>query len=342
MRRDHWVRHTSSLDPATDFLEIYRTVVMHEFPWDMEQSLGFALFRTYGVPGIGSLLHRTGQFTGRTQQRYDDTVLLLEPPTRLGFDHPESRAAIRRINQMHRSYDIPDHEMAYVLSTFVVVPKRWLDEYGKRPLTPNEVEASVHYYRTLGRHMGIRDVPSTYEGFEQLMDAYEAEHFAYDEGGRAVADATLELLASFQPRVVRPFMRSFSLALMDEPLRAAFHYPSPSPAVVRLSRGLLRTRGRLLRFFPARKVPFRVSDSRNIRSYPDGYRVEQLGTFPVPGAAGCPVPHTPEPKRAAVPGCPVQPSPARPSSVQHSPVQPSPVQPSPVPHADDQTEASTA
>ena len=27
MRRDHWVRHTDALDPATDFVEIYRTVV---------------------------------------------------------------------------------------------------------------------------------------------------------------------------------------------------------------------------------------------------------------------------------------------------------------------------
>ena len=299
MRRDHWVRHTSSLDPATDFVEIYRTVVMHEFPWDMEQSLSFALFRTYAVPGIGRLLHETGQFETSTQKRYDDTVLLLEPPSRLGFEHPETRAAIRRINQMHRSYDIPDHEMAYVLSTFVVVPKRWLDEYGKRPLTANEVEASVHYYRTLGRHMGIGDVPTTYEGFEELMDSYEAEHFAPDPGGRAVADATLDLMVGFQPRPVRPFMRTFSVALMDEPLRAAFGFGDPPPAVVRLARGLLRARGRLLRYFPARKEPFRVADSRNIRSYPDGYRVEELGSFPVPGVAGCPVPHTPEPRRAA-------------------------------------------
>lgn len=289
LRRDHWKRYNDALDAERDCVEIYAKVVGHEFPWDMNQALGFALFRTYAVPGIGRLLAQTGEFERRTQKRYDDTALLLEPPTRLGFDHPEARAAIRRINAMHRAYDIPDHELAYVLSTFVVVPKRWLDAYGKRPLTPTEVEASVHYYRALGRRMGIKQVPETYAGFERLMDDYEAEHFAFDEGGRRVADATLALMIGFQPRVVRPVMGVFSRALMDPPLRAAFRYADPPGPVVALSRGLLRARGLLLRAFPARREPVLIEDLPQIRSYPDGYRVEDLGTFPVPGVAGCPV-----------------------------------------------------
>ena len=291
MRRDHWRRYNDRLDPATDFVDIYAKVVGHEFPWDMNQALGFALFRTYAVPGIGRLLDQTGEFTRRTQKRYDDTALLLEPPTRLGFDDPEARTAIRRINQMHRAYDIPNHEFRYVLSTFVVVPKRWLDEFGKRPLTPNELEASVQYYRTLGRHLAITDVPETYAGFEELMDSYEAEHFGYDAGGRRVADATLALMAGFQPRPVQPLMDVFSRSLMDPPLRAAFRYADPPAAVVALSRGLLKARGRLLRLFPARRDPKLIEDLPQIRSYPDGYDLEKLGSFPVPGVAGCPVRH---------------------------------------------------
>jgi hypothetical protein len=291
MHRDHWRRLDDSLDPATDFVEIYGHVVLHEFPWDMNQALSFALFRTYAVPGIGRLLGQTGEFTERVQKRYDDTALLLEPPTRLGFEHPESRAAIRRINQMHRAYDIPDHEMVYVLCTFVVVPKRWLDDYGKRAMTPNEVAASVHYYRELARHLGIREVPTTYDAFEQHLDAYEAEHFGYDAGGRAVADATLGLMQTFYPRLLARPAGLFARALMDEPLRQALRYDAPSPAVQRLSRAALRARGRLLRLFPARREPKRFEDLGTIRSYPDGFRVEDLGSTPVPGVGGCPVRH---------------------------------------------------
>ena len=291
MRRDHWRRRNESLDPATDFVEIYRNVVTHEFPWDMNQALSFALFRTYAVPGIGRLLAETGQFTEQVQKRYDDTALLLERPTRLGFEHPEARAAIRRVNQMHRSYDIPDHEMRYVLATFVVVPKRWLDDYGKRALTHPEVEASVHYYRTLGRHLGISEVPETYRDFARLMDDYEAEHFAHDPGSRAVADATLGLMQTFYPSLVARPVEVFSRALMDQPLREALGYAAPPAALERASRAALKARGVLLRAFPARRRAKQIEDLSYIRSYPDGHRVEELGSFPTPGVRGCPVAH---------------------------------------------------
>lgn len=291
MRRDHWRRVNDALDPETSYVEIYRNVVAHEFPWDLNQALSFALFRTYAVPGIGRLLDATGQFTGDVQKRYDDTALLLEPPTRYGFDHPEARAAIRRINQMHRAYDIPDHEFRYVLSTFVVVPKRWLDDYGKRPLTPVEERASVNYYRQLGRHLNIPDIPESFAEFAALMDAYEAEHFAYDAGARRVADATLALMQTFYAKPAQRPAGLFARALMDDPLREAFRYDAPPALVQRASRAALRARGRLLRAFPARREPKLIEDISWIRSYPDGHDVEQLGTFPIPGVAGCPVRH---------------------------------------------------
>ena len=287
MRRDHWKVRNNGLDPEVEFPEIVRNLVTHEFPWDTIQALSFALFRTYAVPGIGRLLDDTGAFADNVQKRYDDTALLLEPPGLLGFDHPDTRTAIRRINQMHRAYDIPNDQMRYVLSTFVVVPKRWMDDYGKRPFTPREVSAVVHYYRTLGRHMGITDIPETFDEFSDLMDTYEGEHFAYDEGARRVADMTLGLVTTFYPKPLRRAVEVFSKALMDEPLLRAFRYDVPHPVVVRACRAALRARGRLLRFFPPRRKPKLVEDFSWVRSYPDGYDLAELGTFP----AGCPVPH---------------------------------------------------
>lgn len=296
--RTHWLRHIAGLDPETDYEEIYRVTVTHEFPWDMNQALSFALFRTYAVPSIGRLLHDTGEFTARTQKRYDDTALLLDAASFDGLHSEAGRRAIRRINQMHRAYDISDDDMRYVLSTFVVVPKRWLDDYGWRPLTPGEVRASTRYYQELGRLMGIREIPATYEEFADLLDGYEAEHFAFDERSRRVADATLHLLTTFYPRPLRRPVRLFARAVMDEPLREAFGYAAPPRAVVRAARGGLRARGRAERVLPARRRPLRVEDLRWIRSYPDGYEVEQLGTFP----GGCPV--GPVSRPAVSPGTP--------------------------------------
>jgi len=99
------------MDPEKDSLEIYRLTAAYEFPWDFTRALELALYRTYAVPGIGRLLAETAELTDRTQKRYDDTALLLDTVVEHGFDGEEGRTAIRRINQMHRSYDISNDDM---------------------------------------------------------------------------------------------------------------------------------------------------------------------------------------------------------------------------------------
>ncbi|GAC58302.1 hypothetical protein GOHSU_36_00460 [Gordonia hirsuta DSM 44140 = NBRC 16056] len=281
-----WNRNRG-LDPKTDFEQMYRNLALYDFPWDINQALSFALFRTYAVPSVGGLLDRSGGFVD-TQKRYDDTALLLERPLVCGFSAVEGKTALRRINQMHREYDITNDDMLYVLSTFVVVPKRWIDDYGWRSLTYDEVVAVVNYYRKLGRHMNIKDIPETYDEFADLMDSYEQQHFAYDEGGRRVADMTMELFATFYPRPARPAVRVFSRALMDEPLLRAFRYDAPPALVQTASRAALRARGVLVRMLPPRLRAKRFEDTHRQKTYRKGEVVTaQLGTFP----GGCPVPH---------------------------------------------------
>lgn len=287
MSRRFEIRDRIQRMDASEHEEIARLLSTYEFPWDVTQALSFALFRTFAVPSIGRLLHDTGEFTKRTQKRHDDTVLVLDAILENGLGTDDGRAAVRRMNQMHRSYDISNDDMRYVLATFVVTPKRWIDEFGWRRLTPHEVDSQVSYYRELARHMGIKDVPETYAEFERLLDDYEAEHFAYDEGARAVADATVELFLTFPPnnRVPRFLMMPMMRALMGPDLCRAFHYPVLPGPVAKALRRLVWLRGRIVRFFPPRRKPFYARQLNYLRTYPGGYRVEDLGTFP----AGCPV-----------------------------------------------------
>jgi len=289
MDRYAWARKIATLDPEDDAEQIYRILATHEFPWDMNQALSFALFRTYAVPSIGRLLAETDEFTERTQKRYDDTGLLLDAVLEHGLGSADGRAAVRRINQMHGRYDISAEDMRYVLATFVVVPTRWLDRYGWRPLHEAEKVASANYYRRLGWHLGIRDVPRTYREFAEQLDAYERANFAYDAGARAVADATLELMTTFPPNSYAPagLVRRFARGLMDDPLLDAFHYPRPSRVTRALAEQAVRLRGRVVRFLPPRQEPLFFRQLPTVRSYPDGYDVPGLGTF----APGCPVPH---------------------------------------------------
>ncbi|AZQ40274.1 DUF2236 domain-containing protein [Streptomyces cyaneochromogenes] len=279
------------MDPVREASEIYRLTATYEFPWDFTRALELALYRTYAVPAIGRLLAETAELTDRAQKRYDDTSLLLDAVVEHGFGSEQGRTAIRRINQMHRSYDISNDDMRYVLCTFVVMPKRWIDTYGWRRLSRHEIVASAVHYRTLGRHMGIEGAPETYEEFEACLDAYEEAHFGWDEGARRVSDSTIDLMASWYPRPLAPLLRKSTLALLDESLLKAFRYPTPSATTRALVRRAVRTRGRVVRLLPPRRAPHYARQNREIKGYPDGYRLEELGTSPVPGIRGCPVRH---------------------------------------------------
>ncbi|MFJ9407621.1 oxygenase MpaB family protein [Streptomyces sp. NPDC101393] len=291
MRRYDWLKEIRRLDPEQDFLRIYRITATHEFPWDMTRALELALYRTYAVPSIGRLLAETAELTDRTQKRYDDTALLLDAVVEHGFDGEDGRTAIRRINQMHRSYHISNDDMRYVLCTFVVVPKRWIDQYGWRRLSTHETRAVAAYYRTLGSHMGITGLPETYEDFAHCLDAYEAAHFGWDEGARRVSDATLDLMAGWYGPLA-PVVRGASMALLDDSLIAAFGYDPPRPAVRSAVRGALKMRARAVRLLPPRRTPHYARQNPEIKGYPNGFRVADLGTFPATRrAGGCPVPH---------------------------------------------------
>ncbi len=287
LARHHWQREIARLDPEADYEQISRIVAQREFPWDSQQALSFALFRTYAVPTIGRLLHDTGQFTGAAQKRHDDTALILEAIADRGMESDEGRSAVRRMNQMHGHHDISNDDMRYVLSTFVVSPVRWIERYGWRRGTDAERLAAVRYHQRLGHLMGITDIPDTYPEFADLMDTYERETYVFDSDSRAVADSTLDLFVTFYPRPLRRLMRRFSVALLDDHLREALGYDRPPTWLVHLAHGSLRARGRVIRFMPSRRHPSLMRDSGRIRSYPGGFMIDQLGIFATqtPGGA---------------------------------------------------------
>ncbi|MFJ5673925.1 oxygenase MpaB family protein [Streptomyces sp. NPDC093097] len=289
MRRYDWLKEILRLDPERDFLRIHRITYSHEFPWDITRALELALYRTYAVPSIGRLLAETAELTDRAQKRYDDTALLLDTVIEHGFDADEGRTAIRRINQMHRSYDISNEDMRYVLCTFVAVPIRWIEKYGWRRLSEHEKRAMAAYYRTLGRHMGIRDIPQTHQEFMDCLDAYEEAHFGWDPGARRVADASLDLMAGWYGPLA-PVVRGASMALLDDALLTAFRYDRPRPAVRTAVRTALKVRAKAVRLLPPRRTAHFARQNPEIKGYPNGYRIAGLGTFPAPRrGGGCPV-----------------------------------------------------
>ncbi len=267
------LRRIRSLDPSTDFEEIVRLTSREEFPWDYTQGTGIAFMRDYGVPSIAALLDRTREFADHGVKRYDDTLLVGDEAVIDGIESSRGHAAIRRLNRIHGHYAIPEHEFHYVLATTIVGPVRWIDEYGWRPLDPHELTAIALLTTRFGELMGLKGLPTTYDGYLRLLVDYEREHFAPSTAGRRVAEATIRVGRQTAPWPLGPLVPRVTVAMMDEALRHALGQPAQPAWFVRAVRGGLRLRGRLLRWAPPRRTPYRHRPT----TYPDGYRLEDIG-----------------------------------------------------------------
>jgi hypothetical protein len=279
MGESPYLREIQRLDPVRDAERIVYLDACFEFPFDVTRSLELAFFRTFAVPSIAELLDSTGEFVGRARKRYDDTDLLISGFVEHGHSAPAGRAAIRRMNQIHRRFPIANEDFLYVLSTMVLEPIRWNERFGWRQLIEAERLAACQFWREVGRLMSIDDVPGTYDELERFNVDFERRRFGYTQAGNRVATAMVEMFVSKIPGLPLRLGARAIHALLDEPLLDALGLAKPTAAERRAAEASLRLRARALRLLPPRRRPRMRTEMRR-RTYPRGYRVDELGPPP--------------------------------------------------------------
>jgi mpaB/rubber oxygenase-like protein len=264
------------LDPVRDHQRIVFLSTRVDFPFDTTRALELALFRTFGVPSIGALLHRTGEFERRAQKRYDDTDIIVSEMMEHGYDSERGQAALARVNAIHSRFKIANEDFLYVLSTFVFEPIRFNARFGWRRMTEREQLALFHFWRAVGERMGIRDIPADFTSFRTFSVEYEERRYRFTEANRAVGAATVELFAGWFPRPFHPLVRQAIYALMDAPTRRAFGFPDANPVIRALVMASMKARAVVLRFLPRRRRPS-LRTAMTHPTYPEGYSIERLG-----------------------------------------------------------------
>jgi hypothetical protein len=265
------------LDPA-DYLRTYQLTILFDFPKDARIGLNLAFYRVFATPRIANLLVETGEMLGRPAKRGYDTGLVMYELISHGFNHPRGREMVRLLNRVHRPWPILDEDYRYVIAAFIVVPIRWIERRGWRPLLPAEREASAAFYRELGRRMNIPDLPQDYTEAENLLDTYEKQHMAPSDAGRRLMDTTQRFIARKLPAWMQPFAPAFTSALLDDPpLTEALGLPRPlrgSTQAVTVGYQLRNIVIRLRK--PATSSWF--TPGRPVSSvYPHGYQLADLG-----------------------------------------------------------------
>jgi len=275
-RRGEQLQRILQLDPVTDCAEIYRITALFELPWEMQLGHNLGYYQTLAAPRIAALLVQTREIERRPRKRAYDTGLLMYELFTHGFDHPQGRAVVRRLNQLHRGHDISNEDFLYVLAAFAVVPTRFINRYGWRRLTVHETTATWAFYAELGRRMNLRDVPDSYAALEALFYNYEQQHLQPTAGSKRLMNATQGVLADRLPGPLRPLADVAVSTLLDPPTRAALGLVPPPPVAPALLTAALRVRGAVVRRRPPRLEAWFTS-GQPAGPYPDGYALKDLG-----------------------------------------------------------------
>ena len=222
-----------------DAFHIQQNLNSLEFPFTAEKALQFALFRTYGIPSISSLLAHTEELCAgsKATKRYADTVVLIAEF--MGYKPGEERSveAIGRMNYIHSVYQkagkISNDDLLYTLSLFAWEPARWIERYEWRCLEDFEKAALGTFWKGIGDAMeidfgGLKSVERGWrDGLEWLEEVgdwaeeYERRCMVPSESNRFVAHQTVEILLWHVPGWGKGVAKKVVSALMDERLRKA-------------------------------------------------------------------------------------------------------------------------
>lgn len=237
-------RKYNGRDPATLTPIEAQEIMLLSFFYDMPNlstySLSFALFKTYGIPTISDLLRKTGELSGSgtVSKRYADTEILIASYMKcpvvsgsLGTsskqDDPRGAIALARMNWLHNKYNISNEDYLYTMALFVLEPPKWAALWGWRSLSPLECQAFFVFWRDIGHHMGLKDIPSTLDELKDWSEAYEKETMIPAQSNHDVAVATTEELLDMVPNAfgLKNFGRRVTFSLLEERVRMAMMFP---------------------------------------------------------------------------------------------------------------------
>ncbi|RVD83387.1 uncharacterized protein DFL_007774 [Arthrobotrys flagrans] len=224
-----------------------------DFPRITRLALQFALFRTYGIPTISSLLWKTRQLAQRStaHRRYVDTSVLIIELMSSPLGSPRAKIAIERINYLHNRYkgSISNNDLLYTLALFMCQPPLFINKYEWRKMHPVELMGIHRFWSQVGIMMGITGIPDSFEGTYEWANEYERRYMQPAETNRNVAGATVDILVYFVPK----FMHSATIpvihAVCDQRLRASFNWPDPPGWIEPVVNGFFGVRAFCMRNF---------------------------------------------------------------------------------------------
>ncbi|MGN6609238.1 MAG: DUF2236 domain-containing protein [Jatrophihabitans sp.] len=237
-------RRLDTLDPVRDHEEAAHlsNEVRYGDAWFVHAAYLVAFTRQLAVPSIARIVHRTGtgDMMADARRRNDHTLVFFGEMLRHGHTSARGRAAIDRMEEIHRRFGISAEDKLYTLASLAVEADRITDHLGIEVFTEVERQTRFLFWRGVGEYMGLT-VPPTRAELVRWTLAFEHERYGPTPGGRAVVEQLfVDWRERWFPGPLRRLADPLLLLLLDEPLRAVHGLPDPPAGLVPWARRVVR------------------------------------------------------------------------------------------------------
>lgn len=197
---------------SEDFLTAL-SIIEHEFPLEFLIAGELAQFETYAIPSISKLLHQTGQYEKDGLKRLDDTRATLYTIFTNPAHSSERETMITHLNWIHSHYQISNDDNLYTLLRMFFNPIEWIQRWGWRKLTQNEIAALTKEMIQIGKAMNIEFESESFEDLHAWQVNYRLRHQQYSQDNEHVARGTIDGIRDHFPSWLRifcsPLVRSY-------------------------------------------------------------------------------------------------------------------------------------
>jgi predicted heme/steroid binding protein len=216
----------ASLDPVADSDRIHQHLLA-TFRAESRLAETLAINRVATSESLLLFLRSTRESERNPVTRFLDTYALFANFFEWGEQSQRGSAAVRRINQIHGRYYLPNEGMKYVLLNTAFTWLDGIERIGHRPLGEREREGFFNAYVRLGRAMHIAGLTHDYTQMYAWFRGVNRENARHTR----LKTETFELFVgnSFgSVAIERELMLSMARAAMDDDYRAALGYAAPS------------------------------------------------------------------------------------------------------------------
>ena len=255
----------------------FRRVVLGELGADFRLGFKLAYLWSFASPVVAGALDATGEIRQRPVRRAKDTSIVVYEILASGPGSERAGRMVDLLRRVHRGVPGGRDDHLFVLSTLFVVPVRFVDAAGRRPLSPDERAAAGRFFGRLADDLGIVDAPRTQAEAEAFLDAYVAAGVGPSTAATRLTASTIGALVDTVRPPARPLAAlvarlAFAALLDDVAVAGALGLPRvPGP----LRRTVLRARRWSRRRAAPEGVAFTPGEASRV--HPDGYDLDDVG-----------------------------------------------------------------